>query len=243
MMSRAVWFAALVVCLPGTAALLSGCGALEEGTGTELGTMHSYAAGDTWTYRVSGTYVPASGPSQTVASATATLSYDPSVTSTDSSTVQGLTLSVPLTYGSTETTRVFTIGLTQAADGTLTLAGLNVDGAVSGVDALDSSITGPDADALDSTASWSGSGDCATLGAFTILAVKQGTDTVSTSEGIYECYEVTGSTLLGTAQGTFTAWLNPRLGTFARLEASSESDAGTLNLTYVLSGTTVEMED
>lgn len=246
-MDKRVWLVLVAVSLLCLTGLLTGCSdddSDNSGTETPLGAMRSYQTGDTWTYNVSGTYVPNSGPSQAINTATATLVYDQQVVPAAKQTaVETLTLSVPITHGTYEENAVYTIGFNQAGNGTMSLVGLNTANVVSVIDEFDSAIAGPPGDNLAGTNSWSGSANCPTFGAFSISTTKDATTSVSTPAGDFQSYEASGTKSLGGFASSFTAWVNPQLGSFARMETSYEDTLGTTNLTYVLASTTVDLED
>lgn len=234
--------AALAVLLLGTVVVVVGCNGTEDNGGggeasVPLGTAREYTAGDTWDYQLTGTFVASGGGTTPVTPTTATLGF------AGTSTIAGsamLALNVPVAHGAVDDLYVYSVAFTQdPTTHTLTLTGLSpMDGNPA---AFDTPLVGPNAAALGGVGAWSGATNVAGFGAFEIDTTKEATENVTVGGETFECYRVTGSKSLDGFPSTFTVWINPQLGAFAKMTTSYTDLLGTTNLTYELSNTTVPL--
>jgi hypothetical protein len=195
--------------------------------------MRQYTGGETWTYNVTGTFSPTAGGVQTITPATANLGYGAAASTVGTvNNCHLMTLTVPIAFLGHNETSTYVVALAQAAEGTLTLAGLDPNASTIG--ALDTPLVGPLPTNFASTANWNGSSNVNLYGAFTVNTTNTGIENVTVGGKTFECHKVTGTKSLGGFNSTFTVWLNATLGSFAKMTTSYTDTTGTTNLTYEL---------
>ncbi len=229
---------------------LCGCGDDDSEGGDEgvaLGDNHIYAAGDSWGYRLTGTYTPSGGAAIAFGPAAATLTYDATVVALGLAAVdtQFIKLEADFAVGTDHDEQFrHAFAITQDRSGVIQLVGLTPHlTTASDMEALSTPITGLDFAGFPTSLAWTGSGTLATYGDFAVDSDFEAAETISTPLGKFQTNRVKGTYTLDDFPVTLTTWLNPQVGMFVQMrEQWEEADGSTMNLLFQLTSTTVTYE-
>lgn len=239
---------AMLLALPGCDSGLVGAGGGGGNNGggggggatVPMGNMRMYNGNDTWNYRLTGNLVQTVGGTVGITPATAVLRYASTDSVVGGQTVRELRLEVPVAYPGHNEVYVYVLALLQAADGRLTLHGIQpAEGTPMGV--LANPIVAPAPANMGTITNWSDQSQVDGYGDFSIQTTRTGTEVITAGGHSFETYRVEGSKSFGGFPSQFTLWINRHLGSFVRMTTSYVDMGGTLNLTYDLQSTSFNL--
>jgi len=218
----------------------------DGGDAIGLGEMRQLQDGDTWTYQVTGTFVPAGGGASALAPADAVVTYAaPAGAAVNATQVPGANLwsvEVPLQYGGTNELHENVAAVSQSADGQLFLEGYSpAPGMLDVAPMVGGALPGPDPAVLPELDSWGALGEVQGFGELTIGYSSQGVENVTVPAGTFTAYHGTGQKGLGGYLTDYEAWVNPQLGCYVKMTTTWEMATGTLTITHELKSTSVSV--
>ena len=215
-----------------------------NGDAVALGDMRQLQDGDTWTYQVTGTFVPAGGGASALTPADAVVTYTvPAAAAADTAQIPGASLwsvEVPLQYGGTSEVHENVAAVSQGANRQLFLEGYSpAPGMLPVVPMVGGPLAGPDPAGLAALNDWSASGEVQGFGALTIDFTNEGMENVTVPAGTFASYHGTGEKSLGGYFTDYEAWVNPQLGCYVKMTTTWEMGTGALTITHELKSTNV----
>ncbi len=205
-----------------------------------LGTMRALQPGDTWTYRLTGTFQAAGGGTSQITPSTVTLVHSAdTVTLGAVSGLRTLTFTIPVSWQGGGWTEVATIALAQTDDGTLRLHGISpAEGTpIGAVQDAPGYVAGPAEGDFSPLRGWGANVTMDQYGAFNISTDNDGVENVAIGGTSYAAHRVTGTKDLGGFGTNFTVWLNPQVGSFVKLLNNYSDVQGNTNLVFELQST------
>ncbi|MBU0607164.1 MAG: hypothetical protein KKI08_04720 [Armatimonadetes bacterium] len=248
-MRRVCLLTGLLVLTTLCGALLCGCGGNGDGGGNNgevvpLGANHRYADGDTWRYRVTGTYQKAGAGTVDFGPSVADLDY---LATTELAQQAGggihlFRAEAQLTVGSFFTQHLLeAVAFSQDANGALTLEGYTpvADGSLP-LEALVPPFAGVSYQDLPTNGDLTHSGVMGSYGDFDAITHFVCNETIAVPAGSFETSKVTATATLDGFTVDFVIWVNPPLGAPVRVEVHwDDYDGSTMDMTVVLTSTTV----
>jgi hypothetical protein len=218
-----------------------------NGNAIALGQMRQLQDGDSWTYQVTGTFVPNGGAASPLTPADAVVTYTlpAAVTGVEASQVPDAANwsgEVPLSYNGTNEMHENVAAVSQGADGQLFLEGYSpAPGLLPVAPVVGDPLAGPDPANLGTINQWGVAGEVDGFGEITVDFTKTGEENVTVPAGTFSTIHGTGQKSLGGYATDYEVWVNPQLGCYVKMTTAWDMGTGELTLTHELKDTNVPL--